>query len=192
MKMIWLAAAAAALTCASTAQAAPIILTGQFNGTDTFEAAPNGTKTVSGPSIRTYSFTGDSATGLFNFSGAILGVAPCTNCFQLGMSGDKIGLSFLGNNPPLPGFVLASVTWTFDQDLLGDVFNVFNANMVSGSVYALFSNRSGTNTLTGSAVSFSASSVGGAVPEPGTWAMMIVGMGIVGASLRRKTRIAFA
>jgi len=187
MKMIWLAAAAAALTCASTAQAAPIILTGQFDVTNTFEAAPNGTITVNHFGIREYSFTGDTDTGLFSGGGGFLGVAPCTNCFKLGINGNKIGLSFLGNNPPLPGFVSASVSWTFDQDLLGDVFNVFNANMVSGSLYAMTTNRSGTNTLAGPAVSFTAF-----LPEPGTWAMMIMGMGIVGASLRRKTRIAFA
>jgi hypothetical protein len=188
MKMIWRAAAAAALTCASTAQASPIILKGQFNATDTFEAAPNGTITISGPSIRTYSFTGDSDTGLFNFGGAILGVQPgCVNCFKLGVNGSNVSLSFLGNNPPIPGTVSASVSWTFDQDLLGDVFNVFNANMVSGNVHAMFSNRTGTNTLAGPAVSFTPS-----VPEPRTWAMMIAGMAIVGASLRRKTGIAFA
>jgi hypothetical protein len=36
--------------------------------------------------------------------------------------------------------------------------------------------------------------VGGAVPEPATWAMMICGFGAVGASLRRRTqvRVAFA
>jgi hypothetical protein len=189
MKMIWHAAAAAALTCASTAQAAPIILKGLFNVTNTFEAAPNGTLTVTPAAIKEYSFIGDSDTGLFSMvSGVFLGVPPgCTNCFGLGVNGNKVGLGFLGNNPPLPGFVSASVSWTFDQDLLGDVFNVFNANMVSGSLYAVTTNRSGTNTLAGPAVSFTA-----LLPEPGTWAMMIMGMGIVGASLRRKARIAFA
>jgi len=192
MKTIWQVAVAAVLMCASAAQAAPVILTGQFNTTNKFEAAPNGAITVSGPSIQEYNFTGDSDTGLFSFGGSFLGVAPCTNCFKLTLNGNKVSLGFLGNNPPLPGFVSASVGWTFDQDLLGDVFNVHNANMVSGSVYAVSTNRSGTNTLTGPAVSFSASSVGGAVPEPGTWAMMTVGTIIVGSSLRRKKKIAFA
>ena len=31
-----------------------------------------------------------------------------------------------------------------------------------------------------------------AVPEPGTWAMMILGFGVVGASLRRRRTLAFA
>jgi len=32
----------------------------------------------------------------------------------------------------------------------------------------------------------------GAVPEPATWAMLILGFGVIGASLRRRERIAFA
>ncbi|TNE40347.1 MAG: PEP-CTERM sorting domain-containing protein [Sphingomonadales bacterium] len=36
-------------------------------------------------------------------------------------------------------------------------------------------------------------STGGAVPEPATWAMMILGMGAVGAALRRrKTRVSYS
>lgn len=37
---------------------------------------------------------------------------------------------------------------------------------------------------------FLAFSVGGAVPEPGTWAMMIAGFGIIGCAMRRGTRTA--
>ncbi|WP_133364907.1 PEPxxWA-CTERM sorting domain-containing protein [Qipengyuania sediminis] len=32
----------------------------------------------------------------------------------------------------------------------------------------------------------------GAVPEPGTWAMMILGFGAIGGALRRKSRVTFA
>jgi hypothetical protein len=43
-----------------------------------------------------------------------------------------------------------------------------------------------TLTLTGE-------DVGGAVPEPATWAMMISGLGLVGASMRRRTaKVSFA
>jgi hypothetical protein len=34
--------------------------------------------------------------------------------------------------------------------------------------------------------------VGGAVPEPATWAMMIAGFGLAGAAMRRRTTVAFA
>lgn len=33
---------------------------------------------------------------------------------------------------------------------------------------------------------------GGAVPEPATWAMLILGMGVVGSAMRRKARVAHA
>lgn len=36
------------------------------------------------------------------------------------------------------------------------------------------------------------SSLTGAVPEPGTWAMMILGFGVAGYALRRRTRVRFA
>lgn len=36
------------------------------------------------------------------------------------------------------------------------------------------------------------SDVGGAVPEPVSWAMMVGGFGLIGASLRARTRISFA
>lgn len=32
----------------------------------------------------------------------------------------------------------------------------------------------------------------GAIPEPSTWAMLILGFGVIGATLRRKSRVAFA
>lgn len=192
MKMIWRAAAAVALACAGNAQAAPIILKGVFDVTNTFQSSDLNfpPPQVTHVGLREYSFSGDTDTGLFTMvNGIFLGVQPC--CFQLAVNGSKIALSFLGNNPPIPGFYSAGVSWTFDQDLQGDVFNVFYANMISGGVHAMATNRSGTNDLSGPAVSFSASAPGG-VPEPGTWMMMIAGMATVGAALRRKTRIAFA
>ncbi len=47
------------------------------------------------------------------------------------------------------------------------------------------------NPFTSSFVSASSSALG-AVPEPATWAMMIVGFGVVGAGLRRKRNIGTA
>lgn len=41
-------------------------------------------------------------------------------------------------------------------------------------------------------VSFEQIAVGGAVPEPATWAMMIVGFGAVGGMMRRRAAMAFA
>lgn len=41
-------------------------------------------------------------------------------------------------------------------------------------------------------VSFEQIAVGGAVPEPATWAMMIVGFGAIGGVMRRRAAMAFA
>ncbi len=52
-------------------------------------------------------------------------------------------------------------------------------------------NRTGFDNIT-----FGSETPGGAVPEPATWAMMLLGMGFVGASMRRRqqvrTRFSFA
>ena len=51
---------------------------------------------------------------------------------------------------------------------------------------------SGTLSTAGAITSFQTASATGAVPEPATWAMMLVGFAAVGASIRRKHRSTLA
>ncbi len=80
----------------------------------------------------------------------------------------------------------------------GSEYNLFSDNT---STYELYRARSGTGYLAHSrgAVTLARASListlgagGGAVPEPATWALTIVGLGAVGATMRRRRRLAAA
>jgi PEP-CTERM motif len=59
--------------------------------------------------------------------------------------------------------------------------NLLNQNIVSGG-----SNTIAVSGVTGGDAAFSGNlSFAAGVPEPGTWAMMILGFGVIGAGLRR-------
>ena len=88
--------------------------------------------------------------------------------------------------------------------VLGPEINIYNGQALSGDAYAggtaLFSNSpysgycetNGTCDLNFRVSSFTPS---GAVPEPASWALMIVGFGLTGGAMRRRkpsTKIAFA
>ena len=80
----------------------------------------------------------------------------------------------------------------------GSEYNLFSDN---ASTYELYRARSGTGYLAHSrgAVTLARASListlgagGGAVPEPASWALTIVGLGAVGAAMRRRRRLAAA
>ena len=77
-------------------------------------------------------------------------------------------------------------------DLNGAAFTLTPTGRTeTGTLYDLLLTVGGTNTLTVSGFSGGGASYGGqlsfaAVPEPSTWLMMILGVGIVGAGLRRR------
>ena len=102
-----------------------------------------------------------SSTGFLTLDGITVGTCPSTGaCF---------------NGPGLP------ISFAFSP---GDLFN-----FADGSATLVYNQtgccviRLGESTLTLRAVQ-------GAVPEPGTWAMMLIGFGAVGVSLRYRKRTA--
>lgn len=63
----------------------------------------------------------------------------------------------------------------------------------AGISYAIFGGRSPSlngSSLFADNVSFDLGRVNGAVPEPSTWAMLLVGFGLVGSALRRRRNVA--
>jgi hypothetical protein len=70
---------------------------------------------------------------------------------------------------------------TFSLDLIeGQSYGI----QVGGRNFDSDSRVQGTFTLTGDAIA-----TAGAVPEPASWAMMILGMGAVGGALRRRSKV---
>jgi hypothetical protein len=104
------------------------------------------------------------------------------------------------NNHVASGSALGNfVAKDLDGDGLVDVGQGYDVALAMESGFRLAGGAQGqwvTRTLFGSgslgSVTFDRPATG-AVPEPGTWAMMIAGLGIVGAAMRRRpTSIAFA
>jgi hypothetical protein len=89
-----------------------------------------------------------------------------------------------GNNPSPISFDLSSI------DNIGTLGANILAFTASGTLrYAGFDATPGSFVFTtqgNTTTSFSATATAGAVPEPATWAMMILGMGAVGFAMRRR------
>ena len=102
--------------------------------------------------------------------------------------GQQFGLSIVRSSFDLAGSPLASGTYYFALQAVTTASNVYLAN-ADGTGAAYSANGSswapGYGTASAVAVSLSGDTVA-AVPEPTTWAMMIIGFGFVGLSLRRR------
>jgi hypothetical protein len=151
-----------------------------FSGTGFFGGTLNGSGTITTSDTSftgTNGFTAQAITGITGtFNGStITGLAPglfgANNLFY------SSGPFFVDGNGL--GFTTAS----------GVSANLFITN---GTSYRV--NTQGAGLLTG-LVTASATPLVAAVPEPATWAMMLVGFGMIGAAVRyrrRNTKVAYA
>ena len=118
---------------------------------------------------------------------------------NVGGSAAKLGKNFVGSTSGLGQHVI----WNFYEATSLD----FASNSFYGSVLAPYADTKINNFIQGSTVVGSLNQNGAvrldgfagqmqvfqsAVPEPATWAMMIVGFGLAGAAIRRRNRQALA
>jgi len=88
----------------------------------------------------------------------------------------------------------ATGTITFTQALLGDVilgvhFGASTSGAVERTQFYLFNFTTPTTTLSLNTQGFSdAVFINGAVPEPASWALMLLGFGGIGLAMRRRRR----
>ncbi len=128
--------------------------------------------------------------------------------FASGPDPDGAGLFIAAANPTLANGTPSGSTTTFGRSPSGNVLTTeFGANGLTGTensaTYIFRTNATAFNTtgtfgiIDGSTIQGLTyqPTIGSAVPEPGTWALMIAGFGLVGASMRyrrRKTTVRFA
>lgn len=169
MKSLMIGASVLTLAMAATpAAAAPLLfeLTGSRSATFTFD-----------PGTTTPDF----------FSSSFIGNQVSYNNIQ-GTFGGAPGTAFVGFGTFLAATLnIQTPSLGFTQFAGPDLFTVSNMRPVfSLGTFQLTSIVSGSSTLTISAA---------AVPEPATWAMMLVGFGMLGAVIRyrrRSTAIVYA
>ena len=210
-KIILTAAAVAGLAAAGSAQAAPVLWSGGSGGNDhyyeyvlspgTWSQALAGAETFSMAGHDAYLATATSAAeNSFMLNLVLANVASGSRRTWLAgsdqeaegvwkwMTGPEAGTVFWNGGPG--GSSPTFATW-----LVGDPNN---SGAVGEDYLSAFPLMTGAwndtvvnNPTQGYIVEYSALPPG-AVPEPTTWALMILGFGGVGAAIRRRARIALA
>ena len=166
MKRLMFAMATATLVAASPAYAAPLV----FNfsgpsGTALFQLDSHPTPDASQTFIGSDQFSFNNVAGTF---GGIAGTAS-TISFGNGI------FSSLSINAPNLGFTQFNAPTLFTGSPGSPTF-------LTGS-FTLVNPFFGNGQLT-------ISPLAAAVPEPATWGMMILGMGVIGVALRRRQKVA--
>ncbi len=120
-----------------------------------------------------------ATTGFYDFNFTPLN-SPIAGFIKIdGKIIDRVTLGSNGNGTSLSGSTLSAGAHAFEAFIVKK----------GGNAGSFTANASGTN-----AASLTFSPLTGAVPEPATWAMLIVGFGMIGAAARyrrRSTRVAF-
>lgn len=163
---------AAAVVFAAPAEAS-IDFTAYYEGVTTlYQSTQWGWQETSSP------FTGSQSFQVFpdlkvSSSGMLAG--SCDKCASALVQGNVLTLSYIY----LGGYQGWTTRLTFAESLESDLSNLATAALVSGTFSASASGLSASRIWTGTATT-------AFVPEPGTWAMMIGGLGLAGAALRRR------
>ena len=123
------------------------------------------------------------------------------DAFVNGTDTDGAGAFVAVNNPALANGTPSGSTTSFGRSPSGNVLTTeFGANGLTGTenstTYVFRTNATNFNNqgffgiIDGSTLSGRTYMPTAAVPEPATWAMMLVGFGAVGASMRRRRKVA--
>jgi hypothetical protein len=178
-----LCALAACSLAYAPATAETLVFTGTANATATTFADPTCAPLTRRGIIPFEDGSGTSTLGNFRYSHNACNVGatgPVEGTFALDFSGSLLSGLFSGTAAARPG-----VTGLFDQ--------VFTYTVTGGTGRFLGANGSfmnnGTVDVRGgppSRLTLNFNGTINAVPEPGTWAMMILGFGLVGVGMRRR------
>lgn len=169
MRIAKLIAVASALAMGASAQAATFVFTSSLYTYD-FSLPDSPVTTVAVPDL---GFIAPVASG--NFNGAPTSF-PAMTFLNAAYPGAGAGISY---DSSFTNFFFGTVQMYSGSEATPTFINGVYSLELYGNP-----NVTGTLTITG---------VGGAVPEAATWAMMIGGLGLVGASMRRRvSKVSFA
>lgn len=139
-----------------------------------------GTNVLTG--LGSLGFPAAEAIGEGSFA-ALFGAGQSQFGFQLVRgNGGAANVSFFGND----GSLIQSLALTN----LADGYYGFQRDGGFNDIYGISIDNDDTNGIGFDNLKFDVRSVGGAVPEPATWLMMIAGFGLVGAAMRRRQKAA--
>jgi hypothetical protein len=165
MKIGLLIGACALALAASSAQAGTV-LTYKFDPGSTFDFGGGNTYAAVG----TFDFDVDTLQ--------VVGVA---------YSGVQIGTGPIGPFDFTIGVANSPTSVTFSGDCCGDINTFeFASSLAGGGTIAIVDFRYGVLPGQQLPVTGSVTAQQAAVPEPATWGMMILGLGLAGAALRRR------
>ncbi|WP_082602087.1 PEPxxWA-CTERM sorting domain-containing protein [Phenylobacterium sp. Root700] len=200
-KLISAACATAALFLSASAANAATVYQTTFQGatfTVTQNSNTNVTFDIAGANALTGDWAGAQFLGAFSFKG--LGASNLT-ATQIGGGGASVnavagGLNASGCNGAGSGFVcfdyapnVAANTSHLTFDLTANS-GAFNFASTGPHLKILWTNSGTLDNKIGDLFSQDIPfSPGGAVPEPATWAMMIVGFGLAGSAVRRRRHV---
>ena len=167
---------APAILCTSPASALEVIFNGSMSGTSTNVSAPSCAPQLF---LSTLTGTGTSSLGAFSYTHHVClsGVGPLNGVdFLLDFGSGNTLLGNMVGAATASGIPLVS-NISFDYNILGGTGQYLGA---SGSFRGLgtVDQRNGPPAR----VSFNFA----AVPEPGTWAMMLLGFAGIGVAMRRR------
>lgn len=138
----------------------------------------------------TITFDGQSGT----FGNADVGTSPFSDTINFNLTTPGFLSATISNvgaglaNIDFTSVLLNGVAFTLSPTGFVEFGSIVNRPSLSGPQTLTIAGLSGGNAAYSGTLSF----VPGAIPEPGVWAMMLAGFGLVGAYSRRTTRVAFA
>lgn len=142
----------------------------------------------------------DGVSGDFGDDTVLGGNFTRTFTINLAQSGAISLTANSATTEPFNDLDFTSITFAGQSFVTGSVepdFRFLNlSNVMAGDYQLVVNGRSGGNGAFAGTIAFTPSDIssgpGGAIPEPATWAMMILGFGAAGYSLRRRRALEVA
>jgi PEP-CTERM motif len=165
-------------------QAIPVNLAGEFH--ITFDQTKEYFSETKGITLDSINILLDSP---LSFTYSPTGVVGDTNAFELAVGGSEHGATFVQEDPPTNDFELFIVHFGGIANFRHAAYSQSNGLSFFGpALFFTDDDRDGTVRIT--EIIGSGTGVGGNVPEPATWAMIIAGFGLMaGLGLYRTRRV---